>query len=159
MSAGRYIVVLAAVFAVTGVSVIVAAQPRVSDQQVRGLLNRIDTGTESVRASLDRAVEHSRINGGQTKAEVNQSVKDFKLATDRLHDGVNDRQVGTATVEDVLRRASSIDRFMTANSLDASAQRAWHNLRRNLDELARAYDVTWYWSGSQNRPARLNDRE
>jgi hypothetical protein len=159
MSARRHIVILAAVFALTSVGVIVAAQPRVSDQQVRELLSRIDTGTESVRASLDRAVKDSRINGGQTKAEVNQSVKDFQLATGRLHDGVNDRQVGTAAVEDVLRRASSIDRFMTANSLDASAQRAWHNLRRNLDELARAYDVTWYWSGSQNRRARLNDRE
>jgi hypothetical protein len=136
-------IILAAVFALTGVGVIAAAQPRVSDQQVRGLLSRIDTGTDSVRAGLDRAVDRSRINGSLTKADVNQSLKDFKQATDRLHAGVNDRQIGTANVEDVLKRASSIDHFMTANSLDASAQRAWHDLRRNLDELARAYDVIW----------------
>ena len=151
-------IILATVFALTGVGVAAAAQPRVSDQQVRGLLNRIDAGTDSVRAGLDRAVDRSRINGGLTKAEVNQSLKDFKQATDRLHTGVNDRQIGTVNVEDVLRRASSIDHFMTANSLDASAQRAWHDLRRKLDELARAYDVTWYWSGSYNLPARVNDQ-
>ncbi len=151
-------VILAAVFALTGFGVIAAAQPRVSDEQVRGLLSRIDTGTDSVRAGLDRAVDPSRINGGLTKAEVNQSLKDFKQATDRLHTGVNDRQIGTVNVADVLKRASSIDHFMTANSLDASAQRAWHDLRRNLDELARAYDVIWYWSGSYNLPARVNDQ-
>ena len=96
-------VILAAVFALTGVGVIAAAQPRVSDEQVRGLLSRIDTGTDSVCAGLDRAVDPSRINGGLTKAEVNQSLKDFKQATDRLHTGVNDRQIGTVNVEDVLR--------------------------------------------------------
>lgn len=157
MREGRHII-LAAVFALTGVGVIAAAQPRVSDQQVRGLLSRIDTATDFVRAGLDRAVDRSRINGGLTKADVNQSLKDFKQATDRLHAGVNDRQIGTANVEDVLRRASSIDHFMTANSLDASSQRAWHDLRRNLDDLARAYDVTWYWSASFNLPARVNDQ-
>jgi hypothetical protein len=151
-------IILAAVFALTGVGVIAAAQPRVSDQQVRELLNRIDAGTDSVRAGLDRAVDGSRINGGLTKAEVNQLLKDFKQSTDRLHAGVDDRQMGTVNVGDVLRRASSIDHFMTANSLDASAQRAWHDLRRNLDQLARAYHVTWYWSDSYNLPARVNDQ-
>jgi hypothetical protein len=46
-------------------------------------------------------------------------------------------------VEAVLKHASSIDRFLTANTLDASAQRDWPNLRRDLDELARMYGVIW----------------
>jgi hypothetical protein len=47
MTKRSHIVALAAVFALTGVSVIVAAQQRpnrVSDQQVADLLSRLDTG-------------------------------------------------------------------------------------------------------------------
>jgi hypothetical protein len=67
-------------------------------------------------------------------------VKDFKQTIDGLHKRASHHEADT-DVEDVLRHASSIDRFMTANRLDASAQRDWQNLRRALDELERMYGV------------------
>jgi hypothetical protein len=152
MSKQSHIVALAAVFALTSVSMITAAQrwsDRVSDQQVRDLLGHIDTRNKSFGASFDRAVDRSQMNGSRAETEINQSVKDFKQATSRLRARVDDRLANETDIEGVLRPASSIDRFMTANPLDASAQRDWQNLRRDLDELARLYRVTWYWSSSQ----------
>ncbi len=156
------IVALASVFALTGVSVIVAAQQRttrVSDQQVEDLLSRVDTGIAAFRASFDQAINRSPINGSRAEDDINQSVNDFKQAADRLRDRAQNRQAGTTDVEDVLRRASAIDGFMTRNTLDSAAERDWQSLRRDLDELARAYGVASNWTRAQNGPSRLNDQQ
>ena len=162
MTRRSHIVALAAVFALAGVSVIVAAQQRpnrVSDQQVGDLMRRMDAGIAAFRASFDQAINRSRINGSRAEEDINQSVNDFKQATDRLHDRVQNRRAVTTDVEDVLRRASLIDGFMTSNPLEAAAERDWRSLRSDLDELARAYGVTWNWTGSQNVPPRLTDQQ
>ena len=44
-----------------------------------------------------------------------------------------------------MRRAARIDAFMHAHELSARAQDDWQALRRNLDELATAYNVSWRW--------------
>jgi YMGG-like Gly-zipper len=156
------IVALAAVLALTGVSAIVAAQQRpnrVSDQQVRDLLGRMDAGIAAFRASFDRAIDRSRINGSRAEDDINQSVKDFTQSTERLRDRVQNRRAGATDVEDVLRRASVIDGFMASNALDAAVERDWQSLRGDLDELARAYGVTWNWTGSRNVASRVNDQQ
>ncbi|HYN08867.1 MAG TPA: YMGG-like glycine zipper-containing protein [Vicinamibacterales bacterium] len=158
----RHIVALAAVFAFTGVSVIVAAQQRpyrVGDQQVGELLSRMTTGIAGFRASFDQAIDRSRINGSRAEADINQSVSDFKQATDRLRDRVQNRRAGTTDVEDVMRRASVIDGFMMRNALGTGVERDWLSLRGYLDELARAYDLTWNWTGPQNVESRVSDQQ
>lgn len=162
MTTRSHIVALAAVFALTGVGVIVAAQQRpnrVSDQQVGDLLSRIDAGIAAFRANFDQAINRSRINGSRAEDDINQSVNDFKQAADRLRDRVQNRRAGTTDVEDVMRRASLIDGFMMRNALGAAVERDWQSLRGNLDELARAYGVTWNWNGPQDVPSRVNDQQ
>jgi hypothetical protein len=162
MTRRSHIVALAAVFALAGVSVIVAAQQRptrVSDQQVEELLRRMDAGTAAFRASFDQAINRSRINGSRAEEDIDQSVNDFKQASDRLRDRVQNRRAGVTDVEDVLRRATHIDSFMASNELEAAAEHDWQTLRGNLDELARAYGVNWNWTGLQNSPSRLNDQQ
>jgi hypothetical protein len=162
MTRRRHIVALAAVFALVGVSVIVAAQQRptrVSDQQVGDLLRRMDAGSAAFRASFDQAINRSPINGSRAEEDINQSVNDFKQATDRLRDRVQNHRAGVTDVEDVLRRASVIDGFMTSNTLAAAAEHDWQSLRGTLDELARAYGVSWNWTGSLHSPARINDQQ
>src|SRR4029450_8117019 len=119
MSTRSHIVALAAVFALTGVSVIGSAQQRptrANDQQIRALLSRIDGSIATFRTSFDRAIDHSRINGSRAEDDINQSVSDFKQATERLRDRVQDPRAGAADVEDVLRRASVIDGFMASHA-------------------------------------------
>jgi hypothetical protein len=155
-------VALAALFLLTGVSVIVAAQERpnrVSDQQVRDLSSRIETGVSAFRASFDQAINRNPINGSRAEDDINRSVNDFKQATDRWRDRLQNRRAGASDVEEVLRRASVIDGFMTGNALDAAAERDWQSLRGELDALARAYGVPWQWTDSQNVPSRVNDEQ
>ena len=93
MSRRSRIVALAAVFALSGVSVIVVAQQqpnRVSDQQIGDLFGRIDASTAAFRASLSQAVNRSRINGSRAENDINQSVNEFTQATDVLRDRAQD---------------------------------------------------------------------
>jgi YMGG-like Gly-zipper len=148
-------------FALASVSVILAQQrpSRVSDQQIGNLLKRMDASVAAFRGSFEQAINRSRINGSRAEDDINQSVNDFKQSTDRLRDHVQNRRAGAADVEAVLRRASLIDGFMTSNALDAPAERDWRSLRADLDELARAYGVSWNWTDSQSVPSRLSDEQ
>ena len=120
---------------------------RVNDQQAQELVNRIDTRTETFRLGFDRAIDRSRMRGSRAADEINRSIDDFKQATVRLRDRVNDRRSDAAAVEDVLKPAAIIDTFIMGNQLDAPAERDWQDLRRDLDELARAYGVAWNADG------------
>ena len=125
---------------------------RVNDQQVQDVLNLIDARTGTFRLSFDRAIDRSRIKGSRAADEIGRSVIDFKQATSRLRDRVNDRRSDAAAVEDVLKPAAIIDTFMASNQLDASVQRDWQDLRRELEELAQLYGVTWNRTGSRSNP-------
>lgn len=164
MSKRSYIVALAAVFALAGGSAIVAAQERpnrAGDRQA-DLFRRLDEGIVTFRASFDRAMNRSRMNGSRAETDINKAVNDFKLATDRLGDRAQQRRVVAADAEDVLRRAAAIDDFMATNALDATVERDWRNLRGDLDELAREYNVAWNWNSPRNdgdwRGAAVNQR-
>jgi hypothetical protein len=119
----------------------------------------MDAGVAAFRGSFEQAINRSRINGSRAEDDINQSVNDFKQATDRLRDHVQNRRAGATDVEDVLKRASLIEDFMSSNALDGPAERDWRSLRADLDELARAYGVTWNWTGSQHVPSRLSDQQ
>src|SRR4029450_6015875 len=70
MTKRSHIVALAAMFALTGISVIVAAQQRpnrVTDQQVTDVLSRMDTGIAAFRSSFDQAIDRNRINGSRAE--------------------------------------------------------------------------------------------
>src|SRR5688572_13559654 len=157
MTRGRQSIVMAAVFALTIASVAAAPQQRsrVTDQQVRELLTRIDARTETFRLGFDRAIERSRMRGSRAADEIGRSINDFKQATIRLRDRVNLRRADAAAVEDLLRPAATIDRFVTGNQLGAPVERDWQDLRRDLDELARAYGVAWNATVSQTMPTAV----
>ena len=91
--------------------------------------------------------------GRQT--EIGRSINDFKQATVRLRDRVNLRRSDAAAVEDVLKPAAIIDTFVMGNQLDAPVERDWQDLRRDLDDLARAYGVAWNATGSQTMPTAV----
>jgi hypothetical protein len=123
---------------------------RVNDQQVKQLLTRIRNEADRFRGSLDKALDGSRLRGSQEEDSINQSVADFATATTRLRTRFNSRQMVTGDIEDVLRRGGNIDRFMFTQrgQLAVKAENDWVAVRRDLDGLARAYNVAWSWSDS-----------
>jgi hypothetical protein len=118
---------------------------RLTDEQVKTLLDRIERDSETFRKSLDDALDKSRFNSTGAEDDINAFVKGFEEASDRLEDRFDKKQSAAGDAEEVLRRAARIDAFMRTHSLTPRAQEDWQKLRADLDEIAAAYSVEWRW--------------
>ena len=118
---------------------------RLSDEQLNGLLNRMEREADAFKGSLKDALEKTSFDGTRAEDDINTFVRDFENATDRLEDRFGKKQSAAADAEEVLNRAARIDSFMQHHRLTNRAQEDWLRLRRSLDELSVAYGVTWKW--------------
>ena len=127
--------------------IIVADVPyRINDREVEQVIHRIEKQSDRFRSALDAALDRSRLDGTRREDDINAFVKDFYAQTKTLHDHFDSHKSTSADVQSVLDRASVIDEFMRRNRLNkGNAQKEWSNLKVNLDELARVYNVTWRW--------------
>lgn len=162
MTGMQRVVALAIGIVVASAGIAMASQQRpyrLSDQQLKELVNRIDTRADAFTSSFERAIDRSAVTGA-ARDQIKRSVKSFQQGTGLLRDRVNDRQSDTADAENVLRRAAVVDDFMARHQLDAPAQRDWQALRPDLNDLARAYGLAWNWNAvSQNTPSRVTDKQ
>jgi hypothetical protein len=138
---GALVVLIGSVWSVSA-----QAPYRLSEKEMKELLSRIDKQAEAFRGSLKSALNHSRIDDTKAEDRINDFMKDFQHATDRLKDHYGDKNTASSDVEDVLRRAARIDSFMGRHHLTPRAESDWAALRQNLDTLAEAYGVTWSWT-------------
>jgi len=119
---------------------------RVNDRQVGIIIGRIETRTDTFRATVDRALDRTRYDGTRAEDNINQFIQNFEQATDQLRNRFNGRNAAASDVENVLRQAAYIDGFMRRNQLTNRAQNEWQMLRTDLNELATAYNVAWNWN-------------
>ena len=157
----KSMVTIAAVSLAIGLSLQVQAQHsnRRSEKEMKDLLGRIDKDAEKFRHSLDNALDHSRLDNTKAEDRINDFVKAFTQSTDRLKSRFDNDRSAASAVGEVLRRAAQIDGFMTSHESNSRAQNDWSELRRNLDELAAAYNVSWDWTGVSARPDRMNENQ
>jgi hypothetical protein len=118
---------------------------RPNDKDVEQIIHRIEKQSDDFRASLDSALDKSRIDGTKREDDINAFVKTFYEETKRFHDHFDSRQSTATDVQSVLDRGARIDQFMRRFPLTDQAQNDWSTLKGNLDELARVYNVTWRW--------------
>jgi len=136
--------VMLAVSFSTAYSVQAQTRPyRVSDRQVRTLLNQIANRTDTFRNQFNRSLDRSTMNGTRSEDAINSYVNDFQKATDNLRDKFNSRRDVAADVQEVLNRASFIEGFMRDYRLNSNAQSQWSLLRSDLNTLATYYNVSW----------------
>jgi hypothetical protein len=112
---------------------------------VRDIIKDLETDTDHFKSSLDHALDRSRLNGTRTEDEINDYVKKFESATDRLRDRAEDRQAAPGLTREVLSRGRSIDVFMRRHRLGPDAETDWARVRNDLNRLANAYNVNWRW--------------
>lgn len=132
---------------------------RLNEKQMKALLERIERGADRFRNSLGKMLDASSLDDTRAEDNINHFVKEFEAATDHLKHRFDDDQSAAGDVEEVLRRATRIDGFMTRRGMNSRAQEDWADLRKNLDELATAYNVSWSWDGVSSSPFRLNDEQ
>lgn len=118
---------------------------RLSDDQVERLLERIEKSADKFRESIDDALDKSKADDSKLEKDVNRFVQAFEDATDRLEKRFDDDKSSSSDVEEVLTRAAAINSMMATHAFNDRAQSDWRLLRSDLNELAKAYGVTWEW--------------
>src|SRR6185369_7015104 len=59
---------------------------------VRQIIRNLETDTDTFKNSLDRALDHSPLDGTRAEDEINEYVKQFEHATDKLKDKAEDQK-------------------------------------------------------------------
>lgn len=154
MKVVRKTVSLALAIALVSIGLTAQAQRQVyrgTTVSVRQLLRRIETRSNTFRASLDASLDRSRYDGTRAEDNINLFVSDFNDAVQRLSDDFNRRLSTRAEVQDVLTRAARVDEFMRRNQIGGRAQGDWASLRVDLNTLASTYGITnWRWDAAVN---------
>lgn len=117
-----------------------------SESQLRTLLARIETKTDSYKNIMVTALNRSRLDGRDSEDMINGYISDFENATDELKQNFDSRRSTSNDTTEVLNRAIFIDRFMTRNQLTVSSQTQWRSLKADLNTLANYYRLSWNWN-------------
>ena len=112
---------------------------------VREIIRQLESDTDSFKGSLDSALDHSRLNGSRAEDEINDYVKRFEEATDRLRDRAEDRDYAPNLAREVLNRGRSINAFMRTHRLGGKAESDWSRVRADLNRLSNSYYLNWRW--------------
>ena len=112
---------------------------------VREIIRQLETDTDDFKSSLDSALDRSTINGTRAEDEINEYVKQFEQATDRLRDRSEDREYAPNAAREVLNRGRSINVFMRRKRLGGRAESDWAKVRNDLNRLSAAYNIGWKW--------------
>ncbi len=141
-----FVVLTAMVFLGASLNVLAQRPYRVTDNQVANSLRQLESESDLFVRGLQAGLDRSNLNGTQYEDEVISYVRDFEEATDRLKERFDGRASVANDVQEVLGRASNIDRFLNQNRLTPRVNTDWNQVRADLSTLANYYNVSWNWN-------------
>lgn len=134
---------------------------KVSEEQVRNHLQRLEERADAFRSVVDIVFEVSRLDGTPREERLDLLAEEFERAVDALEERFNKRASTRADVERVLRTAERVNgpliRALADRSLhpDASlrerAQNEWTLIKSSLSNLADFYNIEWKWASGPSR--------
>lgn len=136
------IAVLATIALVGGASLSQAQNQgyRGTARSVRALILRVENRTDVFRNSLN-ARSQARIYG-QNRENLATLAQDLDTAVTNLRVRFDSRTSTATDVQEVLNHAARIDGLIGPNRR-VPVQQSWTNLRADLDQLARVYNLTF----------------
>jgi hypothetical protein len=118
---------------------------RLSESELNQLIQRIETGGDTFRASLTDAFSERPYDRTRSEGNMNDALRGFKKATDQVRIHFDARELIADDVKQLLAQAEPLDIFMRANPLTGRVKSDWSTLRGDLKVLASAYDVAPSW--------------
>jgi len=114
---------------------------RTNQSTLRPVILRLENRSVLFRNGVQEWTDR---NPNQTSdQDFNLATRDFDDSVRRLHDRFVGRQAKASDAQDVLIRATRVDDFMRRNNLDARVVNYWSSMRVDLNQLAKAYNLSW----------------
>ncbi len=131
-------------------------------QSMRQLILRLENRSANFMNAVQSAGQYNPNDRYATNQDVSLLARDLDASVRRLADRFTRRRSTALDAQDVLTRADQIDNFLQQRPLDTRTQNIWSNMRLDLNQLARAYNLSWRRTGTYppygNPPSQTPDR-
>lgn len=132
---------------------------RYDERYLKDSINRLDRLAKDFEKDLDRALDHSRVDGTQREDRINAQGHDFRRAVGSLKSNFgNGRDLNRSRDEAqrVLQEARQFDRIGRGRGVDGRVQSEWSQIQRELQIISDAYGLNYYNNGGYNPNDRNN---
>ena len=119
---------------------------RNDDRYLRDSVNRLDGLAKDFEHDMDRALDHSRVNGTQREDRINAQVHDFRRAVRDLKSRVgNGRDLNRSVdaARRVLQEGDQLDRVARPRWFDGRLGSEWSQIQRELRIVSDAYGLRY----------------
>ncbi len=137
------------------------AQPRperLSDKEVKALIEQVDEGRDKFEGNLDGKFKGSTLRGPGGEVKVAGALQDYQDNTKKLKDRFTPDYSASAEVATVLKQSTAIDAFMQSAPSAMKGRNEWDRQTTYLKRLAASYGATFPLPDSAT-VRRMNDKE
>jgi hypothetical protein len=137
---------------------------RYDERELRDSVQRLDRLAKDFEKDVDRALDHSRVNGSSREDRINDQVHRFRSSVGDLKSRVgNGRDLNRSAdqARRVLQDAQQLDRVAGSRGLDSRVSSEWYSIQRELqfigDVYGFRYDGGGYGGGRNDGRNNNND--
>jgi hypothetical protein len=159
VSACAHTLLLAGALSFCSIPALAQAPPeRLSDKQVKTLIDQVDEGRDKFEGNLDSTFKGSTLKRPSGETKVESALQDYQDNTKKLQDRFTSDSAANAEVTTVLRQSNAIGTFMQDSPSSMKGRSEWDRQTVNLKHLAEAYGTSFpIPDGATAR--RMNDNE
>lgn len=152
-------VLLAGVLALWSMPALAQARPeRLSDKDVKTLIDQVDQGRDKFEGNLDGEFKGSTLRGPTGEMKVSGALQDYQDNTKKLQDRFTADYAASTEVATVLKQSTTIDTFMQGSANSMKGRNEWDRQVVYLKQLAAVYGTSFPLpDGAAVR--RMNDKE
>jgi hypothetical protein len=133
---------------------------RYDERGLRDSVNRLDRVSKDFERDMDRALDHSRVNGSNREDRINDQVHQFRNAVRDLKSRVgNGRDLNRSSdaARRVLQEADQLDRAVR-RGFDGRTSSEWSQIQQELRYISNAYGFRYNGDYGRDDDYRRNDR-
>jgi hypothetical protein len=152
---------LAAAFAATALLTLplpAAATDRLTDQEVKTLLEKIEQDRSTFEAALDEKLKGSTIKAARGEVKVNEFLDDLQDQVERARDRFNSEYSASSEVASLLDYTGRLQQWASAQPAGFQGSKEWGVFGTDLQRLAAAYN-TMLPMPATGTARRFNDAE
>lgn len=116
---------------------------RISDKDVKALLEAVDNGRDRFEDTLDGKLKNSVLRGPAGEVNVGKFLDDFQQNVDKAKDRFAPNYAASAEVQTILRQATDIDGYFRGLPGGFKGASEWDRLTTDLRRLAGVYGTTF----------------
>ena len=159
IAARTHTILLVSALSLWSMPALAQARPeRLSDKDVKTLIDQVDEGRDKFEGNLDGQFKASTVRGPNGDVKVSGALQDYQDNTQKLKDRFTPDYAADAEVLTVLRQSTAIDRFMQGSPTSMKGRSEWDRQAANIKRLAQAYGTTFPFPDG-GKAHRMNDKE